>query len=283
MKRAGLLLACGVVACGVFGCGQKEETSQLENVVEFEQIMPEESEPVIIRDEQPAAVEAPTEEEETTTIAEEEEIVPWVDRMAGEQAVSYSIETVVYEEGAVKVTYPQLSGMANTEIQTKLNEGIRQTVLQGSNAEGLSTYEYSYETASMGTGVVSFVFKGYENYEGSAYPVNEVKTLNLNLLTGENVRLKDYADVATIVSALEMDMGYEVASEGISREDFSAFLNNGYVTDYAITMLDYDMDFKNLSLMPTGYSCIRDNHLVLFVETEHAMGDYVEIIFDEEL
>ena len=282
MKRAGLLLACGVVACGVFGCGQKEEASQLENVVEFEQIMPEESEPVIIRDEVSAAVETPT-EEETTTIAEEEEIVPWVDRMAGEQAVSYSIETAVHEEGIVKVTYPQLSGMENTEIQAKLNEGIRQTILQGSNAEGLSAYEYSYETASKGTGVVSFVFKGYENYEGSAYPINEVKTLNLNLLTGETVRLKDYADVATIVSALEMDMGYEVVSEGISKEDFSAFLNNGYVTDYAITMLDYDVDFKNLSLIPTGYSCIRDNHLVLFVETEHAMGDYVEIIFDEEL
>lgn len=282
MKRVELILVCGMLAYGMYGCGQKE-AAQVEDVVEFEQIAPEESEPVIIRDEQPAAVESITEEETTTTMAEEEELVPWVDRMAGEQVASYSIETAVYEEGVVKVTYPQLSGMENAELQTKLNAGIKQAVLQGSTAEGLSAYEYSYETASMGAGVVSFVFKGYVNYEGSAYPVNEVKTLNLNLLTGENLRLKDYADVATVVSSLEMDMGYEVVSEGISKEDFSAFLNNGYVTDYAMTMLDYDTDFKNLSLVPTGYSCIRDNHLVLFVETEHAMGDYVEIIFDEEL
>lgn len=283
MKRAVILFLCGILTCEVYGCGQKEQEQLAEAVVEFEQITPEESEPVIIRDEQPATVESIVEEETTTTIAEEEVIVPLVDRMAGEQAVSYSVETAVYEEGVVKLTYPQLSGMQNTEIQTKINEGIKQALLQGSTQEGVCAFEYSYETASIGAGVVSFVFRGYVNYEGSAYPVNEVKTLNLNLLTGENVRLKDYADVATVVSAIETTAGYEVVSDYVSKEDFSAFMNNGYVTDYAMTMLDFDMDFKNLSFVPTGFSCIRDNHLVLFVKTEHAMGDYVEIVFAEEL
>ena len=48
-------------------------------------------------------------------------------------------------------------------------------------------------------------------------------------------------------------------------------------------LIQEDVDFKNLSLIPTGYSCIRDNHLVLFVEAEHSMGDYVEIVFNAEL
>lgn len=283
MKRAGFIFVCGMLACGMSGCGQKEEAVQTENVVEFEQIAPEESEPVIIRDEQPTAMETAEEEETMTTTAQEEEIVPWVDRMAGEQTVSYSIETAVYEEGVVKVSYPQLCGMENTELENKLNEGIKQSILQGSDQEGLCAFEYDYETASMGAGVVSFVFRGYVNHEESAYPINEVKTLNLNLLTGESLRLKDYADVAEVVSSLEMNQGYEVVSEGIAKEDFSAFLNNGYVTDYAMTILDYDVDFKNLSFIPTGYSCIRDNHLVLFVETEHAMGDYAEIIFEQDM
>lgn len=281
MKKKGFIILCGVLIFGLCGCGKKEETASAEAVVEFKEITPEESEPVIIRDEQPKADEEETQEETTTT--EPEEVAPWVDRMAGEQEVSYTVETAVYEEGIVKVTYPQLTGMQNEEIQSKLNEGIKQAVLQGSTQEGLSAYELKYETASMGAGVVSFVLRGYVNYEGSAYPVNEIKTLNLNLLTGENLRLKDYADVATVVSSLETAQGYEMVSEEIGKEDFSAFLNNGYVTDYAMTMLDYDVDFKNLSLIPTGYSCIRDNHLVLFVEAEHAMGDYVEIIFNAEL
>ncbi len=281
MKRVGLFFICGMLACGSFGCGQKEPVSQVDDVVEFEQIDPEESEPVIIRDEQPAAAES-VEEEETSEAFKEEVVVPFVDRMAGEQAVTYSVETAVYDEGVVKLTYPQLSGMADTEVQSRINEAIKMTLLQGSTDAGVSAWEYSYETASAGTGVVSFVFRGYVNYEGSAYPINEVKTLNLNLLTGESIRLKDYADVATIISALEMEMGYEVVSEGVRKEDFSAFMNNGYVTDYAITMLDYDVDLK-MSFLPTGYSCIRDNRIVLFVEVEHAMGDYVEIVFDEPL
>lgn len=283
MKRAKFLFLCGIMACMLFGCGQKAQEEVVEDVVEFEQITPLESEPIIIRKEQPAVEETLSEEETTTAMSEEEEIVPWVDRVAGEQAVSYSVESKVHEEGVIKLTYPQLSGMQNTELQAQLNESIKQTVLQGSAAEGLTAYEYQYEVASMGAGVVSFVFRGYLNYEGSPYPTNDVKTLNLNLLTGESVRLKSYADVATVVSALETDWGYEVVSEGVEKSDFSAFMNNGYVTDYAMTLLDFDMDSKNLSFVPAGYSCIRDNHLVLFVEVEHAMGDYVEIIFDEEL
>lgn len=280
MKRMEFFALCGILSCILFGCGQAEQQVLTEDVVEFEQIIPMESEPIILREEQPSIEETVTEEETTTA---EEEIIPWVDRVAGEQAVSYSVETQTYEEGVIKLTFPQITGMQDTELQTRINENVKQTLLQGSTQEGLVAFEYTYKTVSRGTGVVSFVFEGYINYEGTPYPINDVKTLNLNLITGENVRLKDYADVASVVSALETGWGYEVASEGIAKDDFSAFLNNGYVTDYAMTLLDYDVDLKNLAFVPAGFSCIKDNHLVLFVETEHAMGDYVEIIFDEEL
>lgn len=282
MKRAECLFLCGALVCMLFGCSQNEPPTVTEDIVEFEQLTPMESEPIIIREEQPSVVESAAEAETATTV-EEEEMEPWVDRMAGEQETAYSVDTQVYEEGIVKLTYPQLSGMQNTELQERLNENIKHTLLQGSADERLTAYEYRYETASMGAGVVSFVFRGYINYEDSPYPINAVKTLNLNLITGESVRLKDYADVATVVSALETSWGYEVVSEGVQKDDFSAFMNNGYVTDYAMTLLDYDMDFKDLAFVPAGFSCIRDNHLVLLIETEHAMGDYVEIIFDEEL
>lgn len=281
MKRVEYFALCGVVSCILFGCGQVEQQVLTEEVVEFEEITPLESEPIIIRVEQ-SNVEESVFEEETTTI-EAEEIIPWVDRMAGEQPVSYSIESKTYEEGVVKLTFPQITGMQDAELQTRINENLKQTLMQGSTQEGLTVFEYDYEVASMGAGVVSFVFKGYVNYENSPYPMNEVKTVNLNLLTGESVRLKYYADVATVVSALETGRGYEVLSEGVLKDDFSAFMNNGYVTDYAMTLLDYDMDFKNFAFIPVGFSCIKDNHLVLFIKVEHAMGDYVEVIFDEEL
>lgn len=86
-----------------------------------------------------------------------------------------------------------------------------------------------------------------------------------------------------MVSCLELADGYSVKNDGVGKADFSAYLNNGAVTDYAMTLLDYDIDFDNIELAPAGYSAVRDNHLVLFIEAEHAMGDYVELEFDKNL
>ncbi|MDE5823212.1 MAG: hypothetical protein K2H91_00790, partial [Lachnospiraceae bacterium] len=82
---------------------------------------------------------------------------------------------------------------------------------------------------------------------------------------------------------LENANGYTILNEGVDAADFSAFLNNGAVTDYAITLLDYDMDFDNPEMVPAGFSAIRDNHLILFIKAEHAMGDFVELEFGKNL
>ena len=275
-NRVRHFMTVGMMALCLMGCGKQQEAA-LEETIDFVDLLPEQSEPVIIRE--PQTQEQNKTEEESQTAMQEEEITPFADR----NVVSYALESASFEEGIVKVEYPQFTDMENADLQSQMNEKIRQAVMQGSDEEGLSAYELSYEIATAGQGIVSVVFRGYVNYEGAAHPSNIAKTLNLDLTTGDNLRLKDYADIAGIVSGLENASGYAIISEGVDQADFSAFLNNGYVTDYAITMLDYDVDFSNLSLIPTGYSCIRDNHVVLFIEAEHAMGDFVEIEFDSEL
>ena len=58
MKRTECIALCGVLSCILFGCGQAEQQVLTEDVVEFEQITPLESEPIIIREEQPQVVES---------------------------------------------------------------------------------------------------------------------------------------------------------------------------------------------------------------------------------
>ena len=89
--------------------------------------------------------------------------------------------------------------------------------------------------------------------------------------------------MAAVVANLENSTNYEVISDSVDINGFSSFLNNGYITDYAMTLLDADIDFSNLEITTSIYSAIRDNHLVLFFEAEHMMGDYVEIVFSNEL
>ena len=270
-----VIITLGMVLC-LGGCGQ-QSAEETESTVDFGELLPEQSEPIIIRESQPL-----TESEEETETQTEEETVAFAD----EQTVQYDIESVTYEDTLngsckVKVVFPQLIDMENTELQNTINENVKQMVMQEISEERLTAYGLGYQVATQGTGILSVIFRGYCNYEGAAHPTNLIRTMNLDLTTGKNLRLKDYADMARIVSGLETASGYEIISEGVDMADFSAFLNNGYVTDYAMTLLDYDVDWNNQELIPAGYSAIRNNHVVLFVEAEHAMGDYVELEFDQ--
>lgn len=277
-----------VIMLAAAGCGGNAGKKDQELIVEdYDAILSNDKSQVIVRNE-PAADGTETAEPETesapVTEPETEAVTPYADRIAGENAAcEYGIETAVYEEGAVRVEYPQLTGMADQGRQQEINERIRAAATDHRAAGDLSSLELKYETATKGSAVVSFIFRGTVYHANSAYPNNIVRTLNIDLNTGKNVRLKDFADMALVVSSLELSEGYTIINEGVEPGDFSAFLNNGAMTDYAIMLLDYDIDFDSSEMVPTGYSAIRDNHLILFVKAEHAMGDYVELEFHNNL
>lgn len=265
------------------GCGGKKAT-EVEVIQGFDEIAPVESEPVIIREEHTESA-VNDETQERTETESVQDIVPFVDRGGTDR--DYQIESAVYENGEIKITYPQFRSTKDTAFWNKVNANIMAAATAGADDEGLASYNLSFEAADAGSKAVSFIFKGYRYYEGAAYPQNIVKTINIDIDTGESIRLTDYCDLSDIVSCLENKTGYRIVSDGIDGDDFSAFLNNGYVTDYAMTLLDFDLEFDlnfyNQVFVPTGYSAIRNNHLVLFIETEHAMGDYVEIEFEKDL
>lgn len=268
-----------LIVCTVCGCSYKDNV-QPQTVVDFEEYMPPTTEAVIVRDEKTSES---VEEIETESETEQEAVVPYSDRMANGESVEYSIEEAAYENDKVHIKYPVITGMADTGLQNSINDNIKRIAFLDTDKEDISYYSLEFLTATRGAGMVSFILSGNMNTQDSAHPVSIVKTLNIDMKTGKNIRLKDYADMGRIVSDLENANGYCVINEGVSVEDFTFFMNNGYVTDYAITMLDYDFDFGNPELKPVGFSCIRDNHLVMFIEAEHAMGDYVEIEFNYDL
>ncbi len=287
MKKYMKIISISVMIMLTAGCEGNTATkgeSEVPVIEDFDAMLNDQRTQVIVRDE-PDTAQPDTIDQETEDSAETatEPVVPYADRFAGENVVTYNIETAVYEEGVVKVEYPQLVGMADEGKQQEINEEIKKAVTENLTADNLSSYDLKYETATKGNGIVSFIFRGVESYINSAHPNNVIKTLNIDLNTGKNVRLKSFADMALVVSSLENANGYTIINEGVDAADFSAFLNNGAVTDYAITLLDYDIDFEHPEMIPAGFSAIRDNHLILFIEAEHAMGDYVELEFDQNL
>lgn len=276
-SKISVILGISVFLLSMCGCGDKKQEDVVETVIFSEAA--EESEPVILREEKPQTEESQIQTEQESETQTEESI-----GFADRAEVAYEITEQHYVEGdIVQITYPAVCNMENSSLQEQINQNILESLKTIMPMEGCTSYEMSYEIATKGSGVFSFVCRGYANYEQAAYPTNIVRTFNIDMTNGENLRLKDYADMETIVSALETNKGYQVLNEGVGQEDFDMFLNNGYVTDYAMTLLDYDVDFHNLSFIPAGYSCIRDNHVVLFMEAEHAMGDYVELVLEGQL
>ena len=284
-KYTGCICIFTVIMLSAAGCGGNAGKGDKEPIVkDFDTLMRDDPAQVIVRDE-PQTISTERTEQETECSVESETavVVPYADRIAGENGVVYNIETAVYEEGAVRVEYPQLTGLSDEGKQQEINEKIKAAALSQISTDNLGSYELRYEAATKGSGLVSFIFKGSSYYINSAYPNNVIKTLNIDLNSGKNVRLKDFADIASVVNSLENANGYTIRNEGVDPADFSAYLNNGALTDYAITLLDFDFDLGNPELIPTGFSAVRDNHLILFIEAEHAMGDYVELEFSIDL
>lgn len=271
-----LMIICCVL-CSAIGCGKEEPPKE---VIEFKDVIPEEV-PVILRDENRTEEPVTDEEETEAETAVEEEVIPYCDR----NIVVYSVSMETYEEGAFSISYPVVTDMEDADLMERINTTIKEQLLEEDilSDENYLTYEASTEIATQGSGILSFVCRGYEEYQGAAHPSQFVKTMNIDMSNGKNVRLKDYADLETIVSNLELATGYTIMGGEVDPDDFSAFLNNGYVTDYAMTLLDFDIDFGQTEYIQTGYSYIKDNHPVLCIEVEHAMGDYVEVCFDMQI
>lgn len=116
-KHMTLIGAAAAMMLMASGCAKDKEPQEPVTLT-YDDILPEPAqEPVIVRDEQSMVQEGRTEQAETAADAETEtQTVPFADRIAEGQAIVYNIETSAYEEGAVSVEYPQLTGMVDETI-----------------------------------------------------------------------------------------------------------------------------------------------------------------------
>lgn len=267
-KKHALWIGCILLltACG------KEKIPE----VSYVDVAPKESEPLVLIPEGYTEEEVEVQEDETSTTPEEK--IFFVDQ----KQVAYSVVEGQYHDGDINVIYPTFTQMENAAVQDQINQTLQKEILGQLQSEDLISCDIRYEVASAGSGIFSCVLRGTAKYQEKAFEEKIAISCNVDLTTGASLRLKDYADIEQIVSCLEQNYGYEILNE-TDRSQFQAFLNNGYVLDYAIMLLDYDLDFKNENFVPLGYSYIKDNRLALLVPTEHSLGDYTEILFEHEL
>ncbi|MDD2971422.1 MAG: hypothetical protein PHE02_04735 [Lachnospiraceae bacterium] len=191
---------------------------------------------------------------------------------------TYTLKEEVIQDENVEIRFPQFQNMRNEKTMSLWNESIKEAAISNYKEAGILEYTLDYEIATQNAGMVSIVLRGNCNYAGAAYPYAFESTFNFDLSTGKNLRLKEYRDVDELADYLENGYGYHILRTDVADEDLHQYLAEDFTEDYVTLLDNYDYDISNSNLIPTGYSYIKDDQtLVLVLEVNHAMGDYLEV------
>ena len=185
---------------------------------------------------------------------------------------------VKLKEGAnIKLEYPQVSGLANTEVQKKINDTLKQTITSfaagaekeiANRSEEDRPYEFEgyYVVTYNQNGILSLVTEQY-GYTGGAHGMTYRNAFTFSLKDGKRLLLGDlfganpnYKKVlnAKLSKLIKAEGGYLGGFTGLNTEKYF-YLKDGKVvvffqlyeyTAYAQGFPTYTFDFKEL--LPDG-------------------------------
>lgn len=192
---------------------------------------------------------------------------------------SYRVKEMVLSEGEIRISCPQIEGLPDEQIQGKWNRiflGAEERAMDEWEADG--SYEVSFEVKTMTRDVLSILMNGFYYGEDAAHPYSFKYTYNIDLNTGESIRLADHVDVEKTAENLFAGTGYYV--EESLAPHFAERLKVIYDSPEALARSLAGYDYSEDESAPYGYSYIRDGRVWLCMEVPHALGDYIEIELD---
>jgi hypothetical protein len=205
------------------------------------------------------------------------------------QNSDYSIESVdLVKNENVTITYPVISGWENEEAQDSWNALLKERAesesdLLGNQDSAEMTFEVTEQTADR----CSIVVTGWEYFDGSAHPNAYCTSYTIDMTTGDQLYLEDYADVEEIASVLFSESGYKIETDGLTINDileYNYYSETPDLENLVYNLKGFDKDITELSETETyqffGNSFLKDGKVVLSFSVNHAMGDYVWVTIE---
>lgn len=199
---------------------------------------------------------------------------------------SYKVVEAKLEQDGVSITYPQIEGLGDARMQEKWNDIIRSTeerAMEGWLSGGESqddSYEVSYVVKTMTPDTLSILMNGNICEQGAAHPYSFKYTYNIDLNTGESIRLADHVDVDRLAENLFAGTGYYV--EESAADYFRERLEAIYGTPDSLARSLAGYDYAEDGSAPYGYSYLENGKVWICMEVPHALGDYMEIELDTQ-
>lgn len=199
---------------------------------------------------------------------------------------SYKVVDAKLERDGVSITYPQIEGLGDARMQEKWNDIIRSTeerAMEGWLSGGESqddSYEVSYVVKTMTPDTLSILMNGNICEQGATHPYSFKYTYNIDLNTGESIRLADHVDVDRLAENLFAGTGYYV--EESAADYFRERLEAIYGTPDSLARSLAGYDYAEDGSAPYGYSYLENGKVWICMEVPHALGDYMEIELDTQ-
>lgn len=193
-----------------------------------------------------------------------------------------NIEEVSMAKDKIKIKYPKLVNLEDKKIEDKWNKIIEDRITK--DLELLSqtdVYDLSYEVASNTEEELSLKLIGSCYYDGATEPFKFIYTYNINLLTGESIRLSDQTDVVELASKIYHNQGFSLESD--VDEDFMRYINSAFENEELLAEMLSNFDYNEVAEQPFGYSYYEDGELHLCIEVPHNVGDYVILVLENNV
>ena len=138
----------------------------------------------------------------------------------------------------------------------------------------------SYVVKTMTPDTLSILMNGNICEQGAVHPYSFKYTYNIDLNTGESIRLADHVDVDRLAENLFAGTGYYV--EESAADYFRERLEAIYGTPDSLARSLAGYDYAEDGSAPYGYSYLENGKVWICMEVPHALGDYMEIELDTQ-
>ncbi|NFO56013.1 DUF4163 domain-containing protein [Clostridium botulinum] len=204
-----------------------------------------------------------------------------------EKSNEYELVSKNYNKNNVKINYPEIKKFNDDKKLKSINKYLKESALkvlddyvkEDPNLEAVNL-NVNYDVKFKNEKYISIVYEGEVNVKGTAYPSSIFYTTNVDLESGNIIRLSDYSNVNDILNKLKDPKNIKVIAENdelaAAQKDFILNIGNDNLINMVKNADFHEVNTKIESPKDGVYSYFDKDGVVISLQVNHAIGDHAE-------
>ncbi|NFN18514.1 DUF4163 domain-containing protein [Clostridium botulinum] len=204
-----------------------------------------------------------------------------------EKSNEYELVSKNYNKNNVKINYPEIKKFNDDKKLKSINKYLKESALkvlddyvkEDPNLEAVNL-NVNYDVKFKNEKYISIVYNGEVNVKGTAYPSSIFYTTNVDLESGNIIRLSDYFNVNDILNKLKDPKNIKVIAENdelaAAQKDFILNIGNDNLINMVKNADFHEVNTKIESPKDGVYSYFDKDGVVISLQVNHAIGDHAE-------